>query len=131
MAIIKCSRCGHDISDKAEKCIFCGIPISESVLVPVHFRRKRRLRELSAAAAVIVDGQPVGWAGNGAEFDIMLVPGKHSVALIKALPNRGNDRCVSSKTIDIPKNVGSAAVEIKVTGGLFGGELVIGDITVK
>ena len=27
MALIKCSKCGHDISDKAEKCIHCGCPI--------------------------------------------------------------------------------------------------------
>lgn len=28
MAIIKCPECGQDISDKAEKCIHCGYPLS-------------------------------------------------------------------------------------------------------
>lgn len=31
MALIKCSECGHDISDKAEKCIHCGSPITNSI----------------------------------------------------------------------------------------------------
>lgn len=31
MALIKCPECGRDISDKAEKCIHCGLPISNSV----------------------------------------------------------------------------------------------------
>lgn len=27
MALIKCSECGNEISDKAERCIHCGCPI--------------------------------------------------------------------------------------------------------
>ena len=30
MALIKCSECGREISDKAAACIYCGCPISES-----------------------------------------------------------------------------------------------------
>jgi len=30
MALIKCSECGREISDKAAACIHCGCPISES-----------------------------------------------------------------------------------------------------
>lgn len=29
MAMIKCPECGKDISDKAEKCLYCGCPNSE------------------------------------------------------------------------------------------------------
>ncbi|PHR87273.1 MAG: hypothetical protein COA80_18960 [Leeuwenhoekiella sp.] len=29
MAIVKCSECGKDISNKAESCIYCGAPISD------------------------------------------------------------------------------------------------------
>ena len=29
MALIKCSECGKEISDKAEKCIHCGYPLKE------------------------------------------------------------------------------------------------------
>ena len=31
MALIKCPECGKDISDKADKCINCGCPVSEMV----------------------------------------------------------------------------------------------------
>lgn len=29
MAIIKCSKCGQEISDRAEKCVHCGEPVTE------------------------------------------------------------------------------------------------------
>lgn len=29
MALIKCTECGHEISDKAKSCIYCGCPIEE------------------------------------------------------------------------------------------------------
>lgn len=34
MAMIKCPECGKEISDKSEKCINCGYPIS--ILLPAH-----------------------------------------------------------------------------------------------
>lgn len=32
MALIKCSECGKEISDKAEKCIHCGCPIKKQTI---------------------------------------------------------------------------------------------------
>lgn len=32
MSLIKCTECGKEISDKAEKCPNCGCPISEIIL---------------------------------------------------------------------------------------------------
>lgn len=29
MALIKCTGCGHDVSDKATECPHCGCPISQ------------------------------------------------------------------------------------------------------
>ena len=37
MALIKCSECGREISDKAAACIHCGCPISESKPSPTSF----------------------------------------------------------------------------------------------
>lgn len=31
--LIKCTECGHDVSDKAERCLNCGCPISEILQV--------------------------------------------------------------------------------------------------
>lgn len=33
MALIKCSECGHDVSDKAETCAYCGCPVSVTLQV--------------------------------------------------------------------------------------------------
>ena len=30
MAIIQCKECGNSISDRAERCVYCGCPISEN-----------------------------------------------------------------------------------------------------
>ena len=32
MALIKCTECGKDVSDKAEVCIHCGYPIKKMSL---------------------------------------------------------------------------------------------------
>ncbi len=32
--LIKCTECGHDVSDKAESCPNCGCPVSEILQVP-------------------------------------------------------------------------------------------------
>lgn len=34
MALIKCSECGKEISDKAETCIHCGCPLSATIETP-------------------------------------------------------------------------------------------------
>lgn len=31
MALIKCSECGKEISDKANKCVHCGYPIDNGI----------------------------------------------------------------------------------------------------
>lgn len=31
MSLIKCSECGKEISDKAEKCIHCGCPLNNTI----------------------------------------------------------------------------------------------------
>ena len=33
MALIKCPECGKEISDKSEKCIHCGYPLSKTFLI--------------------------------------------------------------------------------------------------
>ena len=34
MAMIVCPECGKDISDKAEKCIYCGYPLANTSETP-------------------------------------------------------------------------------------------------
>lgn len=41
MALITCKSCGKSISDKAERCIHCGQPLTESVTPPVEPPKKK------------------------------------------------------------------------------------------
>lgn len=36
MALIKCPKCGQQVSNKAEVCIHCGAPLKEKPLEPVY-----------------------------------------------------------------------------------------------
>ncbi|MGO5292919.1 zinc-ribbon domain-containing protein [Porcincola sp. LCP21S3_C12] len=38
MAMIKCTECGHTVSDKANACPECGCPVSEILHVGIRHR---------------------------------------------------------------------------------------------
>ena len=44
MAIINCPECGKEISDKAEKCIYCGFPINSENCIPQNDISKNNLK---------------------------------------------------------------------------------------
>ena len=43
MALIKCTKCGHMISDKAKKCPKCGCPTTKEEEKPVHIEEAQPL----------------------------------------------------------------------------------------
>lgn len=114
MALIRCSECGKEISDKASACPNCGAPVKRAGCV-VHFERKKNLFIGAAVSGtVVIDGRPVGSASNGASFDVELSYGSHSVSFESSVAgalgsNRGN-----VETLDIPSDAKKVVVTIKV-----------------
>lgn len=50
MALIQCPECGHDISDRAEKCIHCGYPLNEIFSSETHKWRCANCGELTSSS---------------------------------------------------------------------------------
>lgn len=50
MALIQCPECGHDISDRAEKCIHCGYPLNEIFSSETHKWRCANCGEMTSSS---------------------------------------------------------------------------------
>lgn len=74
MALIKCDECGHEISDKAACCIYCGNPIEHK---PMSLRERARAK-LPPNQVVLVMPTFFGY-GSGATFMDVFVNGKQYV----------------------------------------------------
>lgn len=86
MALIKCSECGKEISDKANACMNCGCPIEK-------VKKKVRIIKtggLALRCSVFIDNQPVGQIGVGGNKCIELeVPiGTHYISTITQVKNQ-------------------------------------------
>ena len=86
MALIKCSECGKEISDKATACMNCGCPIEK-------VKKKVRIIKtggLALRCSVFIDNQPVGQIGVGGNKCIELeVPiGTHYISTITQVKNQ-------------------------------------------
>lgn len=136
MALIKCPECGKEISDKASACPNCGTPIADKK-IKVHFHRKKAFGGSGNTGTVFVDGSPVGSAGNGSEFDVMLTTGSHNVVIESKTSGMLASGRSNGTTLNIPGDAKSVDVEIKLkndVGSFFGGggmAIVIGEVTIR
>lgn len=62
MALIKCTECGKDVSDKAAACPGCGAPLPVKSLVPDEPGTTSGASSLALLAMVIAGIGLVGWA---------------------------------------------------------------------
>lgn len=67
MALIKCSECGKEISEKAISCPNCGNPINQTVDL-IKTEKKELLKFPELPANLEIGKQIVNWGGNAA-FD--------------------------------------------------------------
>lgn len=86
MALIKCSECGKEISNKATTCPNCGCPIEKE-------KKKVRIVKsggLALRCSVFIDNQPVGQIGVGGNKSIEIeVPiGTHYISTITQVKNQ-------------------------------------------
>lgn len=82
MALIKCSECNKEISDKAKTCPNCGCPINNKETP----RKKviiKKCFSLALRTSAFIDNQPVGEIGVGANktIELELPIGTHYIGL--------------------------------------------------
>ena len=111
MALIKCSECGREISDKASSCPNCGAPVKAAGCV-VHFERPKRFTGSAVAGPVFIDGQRVGTASNGCSFDVEVSYGQHSVEFETSTAGSLGMNRSNSNTLDIP--AGAKRVDVTI-----------------
>ena len=111
MAMIKCSECGHEISNKAAACPFCGAPV-EKETVSVHiWRNKNLVSGKGIIGRVFIDDTCVGPAGNGVDYTVKVAPGTHQVTVESEVKGvRGSARSASETFVAGKRTVN---IEIK------------------
>lgn len=70
MALIKCSECGKDISEKASACPFCGNPVGGS---PVTIQRTNKKWKASSAFGIAIMLIGVLYVGSNAGVGVSLL----------------------------------------------------------
>ena len=77
MALIKCPECGKEISDKANNCIHCGVPIKVDKKVKVKIPRfcTGMLNQKACEVEVYIEKNMIwkGYSGSVAIFEIKQV----------------------------------------------------------
>lgn len=82
MALIKCSKCGHMVSDKAEKCPKCGSPITKEAIVSEETEKKgnRKKWPLLAILLCLICG------GGYYAYAKLLKGGSYKEAIVELTP---------------------------------------------
>ena len=74
MAMIKCPECGNMVSDKAQSCIHCGLPlnVSKTVKIKILWFATGMMNQKACEAQVIVNNKTLwkGFSGQVSSFDV-------------------------------------------------------------
>ncbi len=101
MALIKCSECGKEISNKANACPNCGCPVEKETRI-VNITRKGGAPALKAY--ITIDGQDIGNIRANKNISTDLTIGKHTIN-VKTVGVRGEDTSVDGIQIDITSDM--------------------------
>lgn len=112
MALIKCKECGKEVSSLAKNCPNCGAPIMVMKKVKVHFWRKKKFGGSAITGSVFIDGQHIGIAHNGCEFDVYLPVGNHTISTETTMNQYGTGGKGDSRNIQIQENMHQVNIEL-------------------
>lgn len=125
MALIKCPECGREISDKARECPHCGVPIAAGKTIPVRFWRERKFVGGMTTGTILIDGNAVGSAQSGTDFEVQLSPGEHNILIQTLNTDTGGIFSTRDKQLSIPSDAKKIDIEI-VMGQRSGSFLMFG-----
>ena len=130
MALILCSECGTEVSDKAATCPKCGVPINAAYEIPVYFEREKRFTASACRGDISIDGAYLGILLNGGTLSTHLLPGHHQV-IAEAVPAIGGGGRKSVFNLEVPNEANEIHVKCRMKNGFFGLTLALENIVVK
>ena len=101
MALIKCSECGKEISDKATNCPNCGCPIEKETRKVVI---KRNNFAAALKAYIRVDNVDIGSIRVNKDITIDLPLGKHTIN-VNTVGLKGESTAVDGTQIEITSDM--------------------------
>lgn len=117
MALIKCSECGKEISDKASVCPNCGMPLrpEERGAYEITITRKSQWFLINPDATVTVDNSDKYKLKNGCSIKIPLTTGEHTI-LFSLGPRKTEAKINVTSNANIDMSMNRVSGEINVTG---------------
>lgn len=117
MALIKCSECGKEISDKASVCPNCGMPLrpEERGTFEITITRKNQWFLINPDATITVDNSEKYNLKNGNSIKIPLTTGEHTL-LFSLGPRKTEVKINVSANANIEMSMNRVSGEINVTG---------------
>lgn len=117
MALIKCTECGKEISDKAPACPNCGIPLrrEDRGTYDVIVTRENQWFLINPAATITVDNIGKYELKNGCSVKIPLPTGEHTL-LFSLGPRKTEAKINVTEDLKITMKMNRVTGEINVTG---------------
>lgn len=117
MALIKCSECGKEISDKASTCPNCGMPLQreDRGTYDVIVTRENQWFLINPAATITVDNVDKYELKNGSSVKIPLTTGDHTL-LFSLGPRKTEAKINVTEDMKITMKMNRVTGEINVTG---------------
>lgn len=83
MALIKCSECGKEFSDKASACPNCACPIEKNVITKKIIINHKKMGFIGSGVEIFIyiDNQMIGKTTSGKSLEIELPIGKHNIRI--------------------------------------------------
>ncbi|MFG6368476.1 MAG: zinc ribbon domain-containing protein [Lachnospiraceae bacterium] len=117
MALIKCSECGKEISDKASSCPNCGMPLrrEDRGTYDVVITREKQWFLINPAATVTVDNEKNYELKSDSSVTIPMSTGDHTL-LFSLGPRKTEAKINVTENMNISMKMNRLTGEIDVTG---------------
>ena len=117
MALIKCSECGKEISNKASVCPHCGMPLrsEDRGTYDINKKKKKQWFLINPDATITVDNSDKYKLKNDSSIKISLTTGEHTI-LFSLGPRKTEAKINVTENANIEMSMNRVSGEIMVSG---------------
>ena len=117
MALIKCSECGKEISNKASVCPHCGMPLrsEDRGTYDIKKKKKKQWFLINPDATITVDNSDKYKLKNDSSIKISLTTGEHTI-LFSLGPRKTEAKINVTENANIEMSMNRVSGEIMVSG---------------